>query len=111
MGDLTFDTKVMVNGDDDKFNHLGADGQEPIAIIGIGCRYPGGASTPQKLWDLLASGKSAWAKGPEKRFNMDAFIDPDSGHPSVVSDFLFPLTTTRRKADMGCRQTPTAATF
>jgi hypothetical protein len=86
MGDLSSDGEVMVNGDYGESNDFGSDGQEPIAIIGIGCRYPGGASTPQKLWDMLASGKSAWSKGPENRFNMDAFHDADSSHPSVVSD-------------------------
>jgi emericellamide synthase (highly reducing iterative type I polyketide synthase) len=86
MGDLVSETEVMVNGNHGKVNGLGSEGQEPIAIIGIGCRYPGGASTPQKLWDILASGKSAWSKGPENRFNMDAFYDADNSHPSVVSD-------------------------
>ena len=32
---------------------------EPIAIVGMGCRFPGGAHTPQALWELLESGRDA----------------------------------------------------
>jgi acyl transferase domain-containing protein len=32
---------------------------EPIAIIGIGCRFPGGCNSPVKYWELLAGGKDA----------------------------------------------------
>ena len=45
----------------------------PIAVIGIGCRFPGGANNPQKLWSLLAEGRSAWSPVPAERFNEDAF--------------------------------------
>ncbi|CZT43409.1 uncharacterized protein RSE6_03443 [Rhynchosporium secalis] len=51
--------------------------QVPIAIVGIGCRLPGGNSSPSKLWDFLCEGKSSWkAKAPEDRFNWDAFTHP-----------------------------------
>lgn len=53
-------------------------GVEPIAIIGMSCRLPGEASDPKGLWELLASGKSAWSKVPKDRFNMDAFHDPSN---------------------------------
>ncbi|KAK7756046.1 Type I Iterative PKS [Diatrype stigma] len=49
----------------------------PLAIVGIGCRFPGDATNPDKLWDLLASGKSAWSKVPADRWNEDAFLHPD----------------------------------
>ena len=50
----------------------------PIAIVGIGCRFPGGASTPEKLWELLSDGRSAWTKVPEERFNEKSFIHPNA---------------------------------
>ncbi|RYP61834.1 hypothetical protein DL770_009703 [Monosporascus sp. CRB-9-2] len=52
----------------------------PIAIIGMGCRFPGGANSPEALWKLLAEGRSAWREFPKERFNWDAFYHP---HPEV----------------------------
>ncbi|HEV2636989.1 MAG TPA: SDR family NAD(P)-dependent oxidoreductase [Actinocrinis sp.] len=43
------------------------DPGEPIAIIGIGCRYPGGAGTPETYWDLLADGVDAVSAFPADR--------------------------------------------
>ena len=43
------------------------DPGEPIAVIGIGCRYPGGAVTPERFWDLLASGTDAVSGFPADR--------------------------------------------
>lgn len=48
-----------------------------LAIVGIGCRLPGDATNPDKLWDLLANGKSAWSKVPADRWNEEAFLHPD----------------------------------
>ena len=44
-----------------------ADPGEPVAIIGIGCRYPGGAVTPERFWDLLATGTDAISGFPADR--------------------------------------------
>ncbi|PCG95659.1 Acyl transferase/acyl hydrolase/lysophospholipase [Penicillium occitanis (nom. inval.)] len=49
---------------------------EPIAIVGVGCRLPGGATSPSKLWDLLAAGKSAWGPFPANRFSHSGFHSP-----------------------------------
>ncbi|RYP11167.1 hypothetical protein DL764_000238 [Monosporascus ibericus] len=49
----------------------------PLAIVGIGCRFPGDATNPEKLWDLLANGRSAWSKVPADRWNEEAFWHPD----------------------------------
>nr|ALP31877.1 polyketide synthase 23 [Diaporthe helianthi] len=50
---------------------------EPIAIIGTGCRFPGGASSPSKLWDLLQNPRDLSKKIPKDRFDVDAFYHPD----------------------------------
>ncbi|EFQ36395.1 beta-ketoacyl synthase domain-containing protein [Colletotrichum graminicola] len=49
---------------------------EDIAIIGMACRFPGDATSPSKLWDLLMEGKSAWSEVPASRWNQDAHYHP-----------------------------------
>ncbi|KAJ5762185.1 uncharacterized protein N7511_005567 [Penicillium nucicola] len=52
----------------------------PIAIIGMGCRFPGDATNPEKLWDLIANGRSAWSPIKTERFHAEAWYHPDQGH-------------------------------
>ncbi|KAI0153141.1 hypothetical protein GGR57DRAFT_146248 [Xylariaceae sp. FL1272] len=49
----------------------------PIAIVGIGCRLPGGASSAEKFWDLLLKKQSARSNTPPDRFNVDGFYHPN----------------------------------
>ncbi|KAI1076749.1 hypothetical protein F5B20DRAFT_583920 [Whalleya microplaca] len=53
---------------------------EPIAIIGSACRFPGGASTPSKLWELLRQPRDVLNEIPSSRFNVDKFYHPDALH-------------------------------
>jgi len=51
---------------------------ELIAIVGMGCRFPGGIHDPEGLWELLADGKDAITHLPEDRgWNLEALYDPD----------------------------------
>src|SRR3954469_11769769 len=50
---------------------------EPIAIVGIGCRFPGGAHDPEAFWRLLADGVDAIGNVPSDRWDADAYYDPD----------------------------------
>ncbi|CCK26519.1 Phthiocerol synthesis polyketide synthase type I PpsD [Streptomyces davaonensis JCM 4913] len=54
---------------------------EPIAVVGLGCRYPGGADTPERLWDLLAEGGDAVTRIPDGRWDVDAYYSPDPDMP------------------------------
>lgn len=58
---------------------------EPIAIVGIGCRYPGGATSPQKFWELQANGIDSIMEVPADRWDVDAFYDPDPAAPGKIS--------------------------
>lgn len=46
---------------------------ESIAIVGSGCRYPGTANTPSKLWNLLKEPHDLSRKAPSSRYNVDGF--------------------------------------
>lgn len=50
---------------------------EPIAIIGMGCRLPGGVETPEDFWSLLHQGIDAITEVPLDRWNLSEYYDPD----------------------------------
>lgn len=60
-------------------------GSEPVAIIGIGCRLPGGVSGPGELWDLLEQGVDAITPTPEDRWDVDRFYSPKPQQPGRIS--------------------------
>ncbi|KAL5356300.1 hypothetical protein BJX96DRAFT_171483 [Aspergillus floccosus] len=55
---------------------MGASGSEPIAIIGLSCKFAGDAASPEKLWRLLEEGRSAWSEIPSSRFNPQGAYHP-----------------------------------
>ena len=54
----------------------------PIAVVGIGCRFPGGINGPDEYWDFLANKRSGIREVPADRWNVDAFYSPDPGAKS-----------------------------
>ncbi|HEX4955004.1 MAG TPA: amino acid adenylation domain-containing protein [Thermoanaerobaculia bacterium] len=54
-------------------------GAEPIAVVGLACRFPGGASDPEAFWQLLAEGRDAIVEVPESRWSQADLYDPEPG--------------------------------
>ena len=57
---------------------------EPIAIVGIGCRFPGGASSPHRLWELLCQGFDGIIEVPADRWDSRRFYHPDPTVPGKM---------------------------
>lgn len=51
--------------------------REPIAVIGIGCRFPGDVSSPDDFWTLLENGLDGIVEIPPDRWDIDSYYDPD----------------------------------
>jgi acyl transferase domain-containing protein/acyl carrier protein len=54
---------------------------EPIAVVGMSCRFPGGANSPEAFWDMLRSGRDGIAEVPAERWDVEAFFDPNPDNP------------------------------
>ena len=58
--------------------------KEPIAIIGMGCRFPGNASNPKKFWELLCHGIDATSEVPEDRWDIRRFYHSNINLPGKM---------------------------
>jgi acyl transferase domain-containing protein/SAM-dependent methyltransferase len=58
---------------------------EPIAIVGIGCRLPGGVTDAVSYWELLAAGRDAIVEVPRERWDIAAFYDENPDAPGKMS--------------------------
>jgi acyl transferase domain-containing protein len=58
---------------------------EPIAIVGIACRFPGGVTDTQSFWDLLCAKRSAIREIPPDRWDVDAYYDPNPKAPGKMN--------------------------
>lgn len=72
--DRQFDSAVHSNAG-------GGRAHEPLAIVGIGCRFPGGASSVEAFWRLLEGGHDAIADVPADRWDHRRFYDPNPDAP------------------------------
>jgi acyl transferase domain-containing protein len=58
---------------------------EAIAIVGIGCRFPGGVRDPRGFWDMLVAGTDAIVDVPADRWDPELFYDPDPRTPGKTT--------------------------
>lgn len=56
-----------------------------IAVVGMGCRFPGGADNPDSYWELLLDGTDAVSQTPGDRWDADHFFDPDHEEPARMT--------------------------
>ncbi|KAL9095179.1 MAG: hypothetical protein Q9165_002435 [Trypethelium subeluteriae] len=61
------------------------DLEKLFAIVGVSCRFPGGADNPEKLWSLLTEGRDAWSDVPKERFLWESFYHPNPDINGVVN--------------------------
>ncbi|EGJ28343.1 MULTISPECIES: type I polyketide synthase [Moorena] len=59
--------------------------KEPIAIIGMSCRFPGGVDSPESFWQLLNDGVDAISEVPSNRWNINNYYDPDPDATGKIS--------------------------
>ena len=58
--------------------------REPIAIVGMACRFPGGVDSPESLWKILHQGRDTITEVPKNRWNINDYYDPEAESPGKV---------------------------
>ncbi|MBW4673439.1 MAG: acyltransferase domain-containing protein [Desmonostoc geniculatum HA4340-LM1] len=67
-----------------KLNSMQEAQTEPIAIVGMGCRFPSGANSPEAFWQLLESGVDGITEVPPERWDIDAYYEPNFDVPGKI---------------------------
>ena len=79
-------SNYLKNCNSDSLHIPGISGprKEPIAIIGISCRFPGDVDSLEKFSQFCAKGEEAWSEFPKDRLNADAWYHPNTDKSGSV---------------------------
>lgn len=75
---------LAIRGLRQQVEQLESRNREPIAVVGMACRFPGGADTPDAYWRLLREGVDATTDIPSDRWDTEALYDPDPEAPGRI---------------------------
>ena len=81
---LLQDALLLLDRADEKIKALEREKRQPIAVIGMACRFPGGVKDPQSFFELLRDGRDGICTVPPDRWDVEAWYDPDAGTPGKI---------------------------
>ncbi|KAJ9366241.1 hypothetical protein DTO282E5_9065 [Paecilomyces variotii] len=58
---------------------------DPVVIVGMACRLPGGVNSPDDFWEMLVNERTGRCKVPKERFNVDGFFHPEGDRSGVMN--------------------------
>ena len=61
------------------------DNTMPIAVVGVGCRFPGEARSPQAFFEMLSKGRAAWSEVPKDRYSIDQYYHPSNNRAGTTN--------------------------
>lgn len=88
--DLLKSSILKIQEKDRRIRELEAERDEPVAIIGLSCRFPG-AADPEAFWTLIEDGKDAVTTMTDQRWHMDDYYSPNAGEPGKIYTRRFGL--------------------
>ncbi|HEX4954983.1 MAG TPA: type I polyketide synthase [Thermoanaerobaculia bacterium] len=69
----------------ERIEALEREARAPIAVVGVGCRFPGGITSPESFWRRLREGFDALSEVPASRWDLEAFYHPDPDRPGKLT--------------------------
>ncbi|HYV48749.1 MAG TPA: SDR family NAD(P)-dependent oxidoreductase [Myxococcaceae bacterium] len=79
------ESRILLARSVHKLRRLERERTQPIAIVGMACRFPGGVESPEALWRQLEEGRSSVSEIEESRWPMSRFYHPDRGVPGRIN--------------------------